>query len=161
MKKSIIAVILTALLVAGIWAGGGKEDTTADVDAIKGVYGIYADARSKGDVAAWLDIHDPEAQKMPEQQMSFNPWERRDGIKAKWAQQDTGGRTVMTINPDEIVIMGDFAYSAGTYNTIFTPDNGGAARTTFEGKYLTVLRKNADGKWLIYRDSFNSNKPVM
>ncbi len=62
----------------------------------------------------------------------------------------------MSIQPMEIEVQVDYAYSMGTYSQKFTPKAGGRT-TVFEGKFLDVLHKDSDGKWMILRDCYNSN----
>jgi ketosteroid isomerase-like protein len=30
-----------------------------------------------------------------------------------------------------------------------------------DGKFMSVLKKQSDGRWLLFRDCFNSNIPVL
>lgn len=48
---------------------------------------------------------------------------------------------------------GDLAYEYGTYRGVF----GGVED---KGKYLTVWRKQPDGKWMIVADIFNTDLPL-
>jgi uncharacterized protein (TIGR02246 family) len=57
----------------------------------------------------------------------------------------------------EIEGRGDLAYDRGTYSVTVTPV--GAAPIDVRGKYLTILRKQADGSWKIQRDMWNSDLP--
>jgi ketosteroid isomerase-like protein len=47
-------------------------------------------------------------------------------------------------------------YTSGTYCYDFTLKSG-RPMSTFEGKVLTMWKKQADGTWNIYRDCFNTN----
>ena len=49
-------------------------------------------------------------------------------------------------------------YTSGTYWYDFALKSGGPT-SKFEGKVLTMWKKQADGTWKIYRDCFNSNVP--
>ena len=52
------------------------------------------------------------------------------------------------------------AYSVGTYRLTLTPKKAGAkALPTEEGKYLEVLKKQADGSWKILHDMWSPNAP--
>jgi uncharacterized protein (TIGR02246 family) len=63
-----------------------------------------------------------------------------------------------TVNPDEVHVLGDQAYSHGSYCTSMTPKIGGET-IEVSGKYLTILTKQADGFWKIAVDCFNSDSP--
>jgi ketosteroid isomerase-like protein len=58
----------------------------------------------------------------------------------------------------EIGGQGDVAYDRGTYSMTMTPP--GAASIEDHGKYLTILRKQADGSWKISRLIYNSDLPL-
>ncbi len=54
-------------------------------------------------------------------------------------------------SPIEITGRGDLAYIRGTYQLVF--ENG----TTDRGKYLEILRREKNGRWLTTADIFNSD----
>lgn len=63
------------------------------------------------------------------------------------------------INPDEVHILGDQAYSHGLYCTSMTPKTGGET-IEVSGNFLTIFSKQTDGFWKIAIDCFNSNAPT-
>ena len=66
----------------------------------------------------------------------------------------------MKISNEEVRAGGDWAFARGTYQATLTPKAGGAAGS-IDGKYMTILTRQADGSWKIYRDIFNSNVPAV
>ena len=64
----------------------------------------------------------------------------------------------IAIKSEEIVVMGDWAYSRGTFTRSFTP-KGSDQTFYYDGKFLTVMKRQPDGSWKIFRDCFNSNTP--
>jgi uncharacterized protein (TIGR02246 family) len=64
----------------------------------------------------------------------------------------------MIINTGEVRILGDQAYSHGTYTFETTPKEGGET-TSFSGKFLDILEKQIDGTWKIAIDCHNYNGP--
>jgi ketosteroid isomerase-like protein len=58
----------------------------------------------------------------------------------------------------EVEGQGDLAYDRGTYSMTVTPP--GATPIEDRGKYLFILRKQADGSWKISRVMFNSDLPL-
>jgi len=59
-----------------------------------------------------------------------------------------------TASAIEINGRGDLAYVRGTYQLSFV------SGATDNGKFLEILRKQDDGRWLITADIFNSDLPV-
>jgi uncharacterized protein (TIGR02246 family) len=53
---------------------------------------------------------------------------------------------------------GDLGYAFGTYE--FTSKEAKGKSTTDHGKYLTVWKKQADGKWKAVADMYSSDLPV-
>ncbi|MCH7939879.1 MAG: nuclear transport factor 2 family protein [Candidatus Marinimicrobia bacterium] len=64
----------------------------------------------------------------------------------------------MGITNEEVRVAGDWAFARGTYTAILTPKAGGET-IDIDGKYLTILERQVDGSWKIFRDCFNSNVP--
>jgi ketosteroid isomerase-like protein len=58
----------------------------------------------------------------------------------------------------EVQTAGSWAYARGVYQARLTPRQGGSA-IPIDGKYMTILKKQNDGAWKLYRDMFNSNVP--
>jgi uncharacterized protein (TIGR02246 family) len=67
-------------------------------------------------------------------------------------------QVTMTITNEEVVAQNDWAFARGAYEASLTPKAGGDD-LTIDGKYMTILQKQSDGTWKIYRDIFNSNVP--
>jgi len=63
------------------------------------------------------------------------------------------------INTEEVRILGDRAYSHGTYTYDMTPKAGGETMC-ISGKFLDILEKQADGSWKIAIDCHNYNEPA-
>jgi ketosteroid isomerase-like protein len=61
------------------------------------------------------------------------------------------------INMQEAEMLGpERGYTRGVYSYTFAPKAGGPA-TSYDGKFSTLWKKQADGSWKIYRDCYNSN----
>ena len=58
----------------------------------------------------------------------------------------------------DVQVSGDLAFYRGNYRMALTPKEGGP-RTNFDGKWLDILKKQADGSWKIYIDSVSDNAP--
>jgi uncharacterized protein (TIGR02246 family) len=58
----------------------------------------------------------------------------------------------------EVSRAGDLAYTSGTYQVTVNDANG--KPVTDHGKYVTVWKKQSDGKWKAVADIFNSDLPA-
>ena len=68
----------------------------------------------------------------------------------------SGGKvSSMSIVPEEIVLTDDWAYSRGNYTSERVIDG---QPVKVDGKFMTILKRQPDGGWKIYRDIFNSNQ---
>ena len=155
--KTLVGVLALLMLGAGLAYASGRGEA-ADQAAIASLWVEYGQSRADGDAARWIAIHDQEALKMPQDGPMFRIADVSGTLQAAWVKQDEGSTLEMRVEPRESVVLGDYAYSMGTYTKKTTPKGGGAP-ALFEGKFLTILRKNAEGKWIIYRDCYNSSTP--
>ncbi|MCE1196030.1 DUF4440 domain-containing protein [bacterium] len=155
MKKTMIIAIALIIAVGGLAAAqGAVSDMNPDAKAMSDVLVRYAKYVEAGDAESWISLWDIDGvQLAPGAPMSV-------GKAAIWKNNKDGfggGEMKFNIVQQEIVVSGWYGYIRGVYDYIFTP-KGGAAMA-FNGKYLTVFKKQFDGTWLIYRDTFNSDKP--
>lgn len=63
-----------------------------------------------------------------------------------------------TINIDDTVVGQDWGFARGTYSFVMAPE-AGAQKLLFEGKYLSIFKRQPDGSWKLYRHCFNFNGP--
>jgi ketosteroid isomerase-like protein len=83
--------------------------------------------------------------------------EGRDAIREWMAGMPT--LTDFTAPVVEVVGYGDLAYVRGTFEvTMSGPGLPGVM--TERGKYLSILRKQADGTWKLAIDIWNSDLPI-
>ncbi len=68
-----------------------------------------------------------------------------------WVENPTDAFSVL---PKEIVIMGEHAYSMGTYVVDFAQGKGKTHRV--DGKFISILRRQEDGSWRIFRSMTNA-----
>jgi ketosteroid isomerase-like protein len=152
----VVAVLV--LLTAGSVAPARADSTEAAVSAIRQIWVNYAAYVESGDSTAWLLQYDTQGIQMrPDSPARARP-DLDAFILASFKARMAGFDTNMSIAPLEISVVGDWAYSRG----VFTQDM--TAKETkkiahFEGKFLTIFKKQDDGGWKIYRDCFNSNLP--
>lgn len=136
-----------AFALASAFPGIGATDEASDSAAIRALWQNYAAYRVSGDAESWLGLWDRDGIQMPPGVPARGIETLRPVLGKAWAANP---RDAMRINPEEIVITDGWAYTRGTY----TADAGD---THFEGKFMTILRRQDDGSWRIYRDIFNAN----
>lgn len=148
-SAAIIAVGMVAL------AGCQKAvDTAAVSDEIKAGVRNWVAAYNAGDA-------DTIAAKYADNAVVMAPGAPasvgRDAIREFIAKDSAGakaaGVTLVISDGDEVGVSGDLAWHSGAYTV---NDASGAAVDS--GNYLEV-QQNMDGKWMIIRDIWNSDRP--
>lgn len=133
-----------------------ERNLVSDVAQIYKVWKEYAAAVNDGDINRLISLWIEEGIRMPPD------FPRSVGLPQIRVSIEPIFENInfeeFIINPDEIHILGDRAYSHGLFCTSMTPKTGGET-IEFKGKFLTILTKQADGFWRIAVDCFNSNKP--
>lgn len=160
-------LVALLLLVVGLLAGyyitsafssstPSEAEIAAEVAEIRGMSVKYAAALNAGDFENWIVLWDPEGVRMPpDQPQSVGLEEIRATVEPGFEAFDFSN---FAVSIDEILVFGNKAYMRGPYHFSMTPKEGGET-LNFEGKYLSVLRKQADGSWKFYIDCFNYDGP--
>lgn len=160
MKRIAVfaALFLVCAAAASAYPGIGK--LSMDQTAIVAVFEAYAKYQMACDVDGFMSLWDVDAVKMthgiPTVVGKASLYAR---VKANFDGARGKADRKMDVFLEEIVVSGDYAFARGTYFSKSTPYNGGAPTVT-DGKFVTILRKQPDGTWLIYRDIPNSNVPA-
>ncbi len=161
-KNSKDIMILTAVLLStlfitqGVAQNAGNQNT--DYQAIESMWCAYCRACNNNDPASFIALHEKDAIKMPPQQAMFRMDQIANSLPSMWNNQNKYVYTSMSINYQEIVIEGDYAWSMGTYEEVLIQKYE-AKSSIYKGKFLTVFHRQPDGSWKICRDCFNSNDP--
>lgn len=179
IRPRTLALVLLALTMAPALAGAPSHPYTVLADAgydlvvpqmatndivgaaeIREVMDAYVATVDAGDLDAWLALWEPGGIQMPPgTSMRTGITAIRAGMRPGFTQYDDDIR----IDVLEATIASEFAYARGTYTLRMTPKVGRRGEfgdlTTVDGKFLTVLHRQPDGSWRIYRDIFNSNVP--
>ena len=161
MKSRILAIVIVLVVICTLsaWAGGNKEEQEEQGrQAIASIWKQYCDSVERGDAEQFIALHEDMAYKMPPQAPMFLIKDAAPGMRKAFPEDAKLFDTEMDIEWEEIIIQNDVAWSMGTYMIKSTPKNGDPG-SVVDGKFLTILRKQEDGSWKIYRDCYNSNKP--
>ena len=118
---------------------------------IQKVLETYLAARVAGDANLWLSIWDEDG-------VQLFPGSRANNIdalrKVTPARFEAVPVNSAEIDTDDITVVEDFAFAHGHFIIERMVDGAGVP---FDGKFLTVLKRQADGTWKIFRDCSNSN----
>src|SRR3984893_13778025 len=154
MKKSLILPLILAFFACN-QAGTATKDEEAAYDPaatkaeINSTYQQFEQSMAKGDSAGVVALYHPDAKVYP-------------------PNAEAGGRSIMgslsiggvkmglksiRINSGEVSGGPDEVIETGTFEV------SDSARVVDKGKYIVIWKKDGD-KWKIYRDIWNSDKPV-
>lgn len=76
----------------------------------------------------------------------------REGFTKAFETGSSSMKVQPTMDVQEIKIFGDYAYVWNRISVLLYPETGGSPKT-LGGDALSIFHKNADGKWVIIRDS--------
>jgi uncharacterized protein (TIGR02246 family) len=134
-----------------------ERDMVSDVAKVHQLWDEYIDCMHSGDFERWMSLWVEDGIQMPPDVP------RRMGVEQIRAGMQPGfeffNMSNTIINPEEVRILGDWAYSHGTYTYEMTPKEGGETRF-ISGKFLDILEKQVDGSWKIAIDCHNFNQPA-
>jgi uncharacterized protein (TIGR02246 family) len=131
-------------------------DVNAVTDAVNAIWDEYEASLSAGDVDRWVELWTDAGIQLPPGEP---PVVGKEAIRARNKAALTDLFDIeMSITNEEVQVGGEWAVARGAYTATLTPKAGGDD-VLVDGKYMTLLQRQADGTWKIYRDIFNSNVP--
>jgi uncharacterized protein (TIGR02246 family) len=150
-RHTVFGLLAILAVTAGFLANSAAFAAEGDEAAIREIYDTYTSARVAGDAETWLSLWDAEGIQMP----PGMPARGKDVLDAGIPKAFSAiPAKAVNINPEEIVVAGDWAYSRGSYNADQVVQG---KDVHIDGKFLTIFRRQDDGSWRIYRDIFNFN----
>jgi uncharacterized protein (TIGR02246 family) len=147
-----------ALAAAGLLALAGCQkatDSAAFEQQAKEDVRKFIPAFNTGDVDAILAQYAPDAEVLaPGNPRAIG----RDAIRAlvtKLSGELQAGGVALELNDDDkAAASGDLGWHSGSFVVKDTAGN-----VVDSGNYLAVMQRQADGKWLMIRDTWNSDRP--
>lgn len=134
---------------------GPADDLEAVTAAVEANWAEYSAALNSDDIDRWAALWLDDGVQMP-------PGTALREGKATIAEAVGASMEAfaydMEITNLEVLLSGDMAVARGLYTAELTPKAGGD-NVYVDGKYMSVLMRQPDGSWKIYRDIFNSNVP--
>ena len=145
------------LLVLGCQSGGagGGAVTDQDKTAMRDGAAAFAKAVNAKDWPGAAGQYTDDAMMLPANGPALHG---KADIQAWMAAYPPFSNFVTTV--DEVEGNDDMGYMRGSYEMDITMP-GMTGPTHEKGKWIEVLKKQADGSWKVARDIFNSDLPVM
>jgi len=154
LKSLILAVGTVLTLSACAPAAPPAVDTAGEEAAVKAATRTWLEAYNAGDVEKIVALYTEDAVLMPPHAATANG---HAAIRA-FLTADTAGAKAAGIKlvpgASTAGVAGDTAWESGTYTV-----TNAAGTTVDSGSYLSVSHKSK-GKWLYYRDTYNSDRPL-
>ena len=133
-----------------------EEEVDVDADAIyKEMCDLYTLAVETGDVDLYVANYTDDAVQIPPDVPTRIGSEQ---IRAAIVPALTGFDVVCPIYPREAKVIGNWAFGWCDWSLSLTPKDGGET-TTFDGKGMDILKRQADGSWKYYISCWNYNGP--
>ena len=129
---------------------------TVDVALVYELWHDFAAAANDGDFARWIALWtDDGIQMLPGAPRRVGKTKIREAMQPVFALVNI---TNMSVQIEQVRILGDWAFSHGMLIFEVMPKEGGETRR-YSGKFLDILEKQVDGTWKIAIDCHNSNQP--
>ena len=128
--------------------GGRRLQVGSDERAIREVHSTWIDAVNAGDLVRLLPL-------MADDVVFLNPGQApvgRDDFSANFSAAHQQVRVCCSSELEEVVVVGEVAYTRSRDALSVTPHAGGEA-AQLAGHRITVYRKQPDGRWLLARDA--------
>ena len=151
MKKLKQSAIVLFFLIFTTTAWANQE---ADNKAVIKVLDDYGEFNLAGDAKSWAELHATDVVKLRQDKPPLTSWDELYEGKLKTnAKRKVVG---WDLEIKEIEILGDRAYTWGVYEVeLQFIESGDTVRAN--GKFLTLYRKEPDGRWVITHDMSNSS----
>jgi uncharacterized protein (TIGR02246 family) len=120
----------------------------SDERAIREVHSIWIEAVNAGDLVRLLSL-------MADDVVFLNPGQAplgRDGFSPSFVAAHQQLRIHCVSELEDIVVVGEVAYTLSQDSLSVTPRAGGEAMQ-LAGHRITIYRKQSDGRWLLARDA--------
>lgn len=151
MKKVIAAIVA---LASGACTGTSVQtDSAADEAAIRDLIQQTAAFNNQADSLGWVSLFDDEAVYMAPDMPAVTT---EAGLRSVASSGFGDYQADVSIEPAEIVILGDWAFARSVVTGTVTARAGGDV-IPVDVKQLVLYRRQADGSWKIARLMINSN----
>ncbi len=148
LRSSLATPVMAVFILLGLSTQSVAEDNLEAIDTVRMNFNA---ASMVSDASALADMLDRDAVWAPPGQAAILG---REAIKAFYVNRFVDKRTVITLHPGAIQLMGDWAVLHSTFSRV-DADRLDQDERKFSGNYLWVLRKQSDGSWKVAHDIWN------
>src|SRR5438552_6315373 len=149
-----VAILAGLLLLAGYTVAASAAEASAEETAIRAITQAWLKAYNAGDAKAISGLYAEQAVLLPPGAPAANGNAAIHAYFVKDMAASAKAGFTFSIDPkSDVGTSGDLAWESGTYAV--KAKSGASVEI---GKYLTVYKKSG-GKWLIIRDTWNSDAP--
>ena len=132
-----------------------STSSATDADAIRQLYSAFVAAKLERDVERELSFVTDDAVYSPP---GMPDVAGKAVLRALWTSREAADSLeVFELDPGEIAVVGDLAYSRGTSTSRFRNRRTGQISNQVV-RHLDILRRQPDGRWLISRHIRNVSK---
>ncbi|HTT00997.1 MAG TPA: nuclear transport factor 2 family protein [Steroidobacteraceae bacterium] len=154
MNRLSVVLIASCAVLSACTQSTAPDTTAADETAIRASGNSWYKAFNSGDMDALASLYTDDAVvQAPNAPAARGSAAIRDFFTKQRADMQGAGLTVVEGARSDVGLAGDLAWQGDTYTVT---DKSGA--TVESGKTLAVFQRK-DGKWLMVRDTWNSDAP--
>ena len=147
-----------ALAAAGLFALAGCQkatDSAAVEKQAKADVRVFIPAFNAGEIDTLVAMYAPDAEVMAPGNARAAGHDAIRAVLSKESEAMKAAGVAISLNDDDKGgASGDLGYHSGSFVV-----KDGSGNVVDSGNYLAVLKRQADGKWLLYRDTWNSDRP--
>ena len=151
--KAAAAAAAGLMLLAG--CGAKPTDSAAFEKQAKVDVRVFIPAFNTGEVETILAMYAPDAEVMaPGNPRAIGHDAIRALVEKESAAMQAAGVAIELNDDDKAAASGDLGWHSGSY--VVKDSTGGVVDS---GNYLAVMQRQADGRFLMIRDTWNSDRP--
>jgi uncharacterized protein (TIGR02246 family) len=128
--------------------------SAADQAGIRSADSAFMAAANAGDADKIAEVYAEDGSVLAP---NLPPQKGRDAVRAFWGGFLDAYTVRFELASDTIEGRGDLAYNQGRYRYTAVPKAKGVPGIADEGKFLEILKKQADGSWKYVVDMYSSN----